>query len=191
MLISQQYSIAQLFVLISASLCFVSFLWGALFLFKRPKPRPVSMMIVSLCILLTIVCQLVAIVGFYVHDPIRFSVALALYALSLVVFWRAVGAVRGYEMSYAFAPGAPRALIRQGPFARVRHPFYAAYIVAWMAGWIATGQWWLLAPTALTAWLLWRAANSEEAAFLASPFAEEYRAYQSTTGRFVPRIRRR
>jgi len=188
MLFGQPYETAQLLVLISASLCFGSFLWGALFLFKRPKPRPASMVLVSLCILLTILCQLAAILGFYMHDPMRLAVALVFYALSFLVFWSAVRAMRGHVMPYAFTPGAPRAFIREGPFAWVRHPFYSAYLIAWLAGWIATAQWWLLAPTAVTAWLLMRAAKGEEAAFLASPFAAAYRAYQRTTGRLVPRL---
>jgi len=184
------YETAQLFVLISASLCFGSFLWGALLLFKRPKRRPASMVIVSVCIMLTILCQLAAILGFYVHDPIRLTVASTFYALSFLGFWWAVSAVRGRVMPYAFSPGAPHALVREGPFAWVRHPFYTAYLIAWLAGCIATMQWWLLAPTAVTAWLLMRAAKGEETAFLASPFAEEYRAYQRTTGQLLPRLLR-
>lgn len=188
MLFGQQVGIGQLFTLICASLCFGSFFWGALFLFKRPKPRPPLMVVVSACIALTILSQIAAILGYYLHDPIRLVTASVLYVISFVLFWCAVVAVRGNDMSYAFAPGPPRGFVQNGPFAWIRHPFYTSYLTAWLAGWVATGQWWLLAPAAVTGWLLLRAAQTEEAAFLASPFAVEYRLYQRSTGRFLPRL---
>ncbi len=178
----------QILTLVGASLCFASFLWGALFLFERPRRQPRAMKILSLCIALTIAAQLVAILRFYDHQLLRLVVALAGYAVSFGVFWYAVRAVRGHALAYAFAPSQSREVIQRGPFAWVRHPFYSAYVIAWLAGCVATLQWWLLVPTAITTWLLVRAANSEEAAFLASPMAEAYRAYQSRTGRFLPRL---
>ncbi len=181
---------AQLFILVLASICFASFLWGPLFVFKRQGLREAGAVVTSIGIGLTILCQIVAMVLFYQHDPLRLAGATALYGLSLWTYWAAVGAVRGRELSYPFTSGTPAALICQGPFAWVRHPFYTSYLVSWIAGWTACGQWWLLLPTAIMAWLFARAANLEEEAFLNSGMAEDYRAYQRVTGRFLPRFRR-
>ena len=180
----------QLFVLILASTCFASFLWGPLFVFKRQGLREAGAVGASVGIVLMIVCQLAAIVLFYRHDALRLTGASVLYGLSLWTYWSAVAAVRGEELSYPFTSGAPAALICRGPFAWVRHPFYTSYLISWVAGWIACGQWWLLAPMAVMAWLFARAATVEEDAFLDSEMAEEYRAYQRVTGRFLPRLRR-
>ncbi len=181
---------AQLFLLVLASTCFVSFLWGPLFVFKRQGLRGTGAVGTSVGIVLSIVCQLAAIVLFYMHDPVRLGCATVLYGICLWTYWSAVAAVRGAELSYPFSEGVPPTLINQGPFAWVRHPFSTSYITSWVAGWVASGQWWLLVPTAIMAWLFARAAHVEEAEFMKSEMAEEYRAYQRVTGRFLPRLRR-
>ncbi len=180
----------QLVVLILASTCFASFLWGPLFVFKRQGLRGAGAVGTSIGIVLMIVCQLAAIVLFYRHDPMRLACASVLYGLCIWTYWTAVAAVRGEELSYPFTSSAPAALITRGPFAWVRHPFYTSYLVSWVAGWIACGQWWLLLPMAIMAWLFARAANVEEEAFLRSDLVDDYRAYQRVTGRFLPRLRR-
>jgi protein-S-isoprenylcysteine O-methyltransferase Ste14 len=74
-----------------------------------------------------------------------------------------------------------------GPHAVIRHPFYLSYLLCWIAGVLATGQWLLLATVALMAWIYHRAALKEEAKFAASPMAEAYARYAATTGRYLPR----
>lgn len=85
----------------------------------------------------------------------------------------------------------PRALVASGPYARIRHPFYAAFGLVLLAAALSVPH--PLTVVAL-AWglaaLTWTAA-SEERAWLGSPLADAYRAYLSRTGRFIPRLRRR
>jgi protein-S-isoprenylcysteine O-methyltransferase Ste14 len=84
---------------------------------------------------------------------------------------------------------APRGLVTHGAYARIRHPFYAAFL-------LALGACALAAPGALTgvalAWAvvqLRRTALREERRLLASAAGTAYGEYMQRTGRFVPRLR--
>ena len=81
----------------------------------------------------------------------------------------------------------PAALVTQGAYARVRHPFYTAFLLALAACVLA-------APSAVTAAALLlggvqltRTAQREERRLLAA-FGGEYGEYMRRTGRFLPRI---
>ncbi len=115
---------------------------------------------------------------------------LVLYAVALALFWSAVGVTAARPLSIAFSTDRPRHLLTVGPYARIRHPFYAAYLLAWMAGTLASGQAWLLVTVAGMGFLYVRAARFEEAKFAASPLAAEYARYQRRAGMFWPRLAR-
>jgi protein-S-isoprenylcysteine O-methyltransferase Ste14 len=80
----------------------------------------------------------------------------------------------------------PARLVTHGAYARIRHPFYAAFLLALTACV-------LVVPGPLTAtafvWAaiqLTRTARREESRLLASSFGGEYAEYMDRTGRFVP-----
>jgi protein-S-isoprenylcysteine O-methyltransferase Ste14 len=83
----------------------------------------------------------------------------------------------------------PRHIVRHGAYARIRHPFYAAFLLA-LAACVLT------APGAVAAvafvWALvqlQRTARREERRLLASAHGAGYAAYMGRTGRFTPRLR--
>jgi protein-S-isoprenylcysteine O-methyltransferase Ste14 len=83
---------------------------------------------------------------------------------------------------------APQHIVTWGAYARVRHPFYASFLLALIGAF-------LFAPAIGTAaTLLWgvvqlnRTAAREEKRLAASEFGAEYRAYIARTGRFLPRL---
>ena len=83
---------------------------------------------------------------------------------------------------------APRHIVTWGAYSRVRHPFYASFLVALLGTFLAL-------PHALTALALLYAlvalnltAAREERRLAASEFGEEYRKYMARTGRFLPRL---
>lgn len=83
---------------------------------------------------------------------------------------------------------APRHIVTWGAYSRVRHPFYASFLVC-LLGTVLT------LPHALTVLALLYAlvalnltAAREERRLASSEFGEEYRKYMARTGRFWPRF---
>jgi len=98
---------------------------------------------------------------------------LILLAASLKVLYRAQ---RNYEIA------------RRGPYAKIRHPQYAAFMVI-MLGFLVQ---WPTLPTVLMfpvlAWIYIRLAYREEKESLAM-FGEQYAQYAEKTPRFIPQFR--
>jgi len=137
------------------------------------------------------ICGAAQVVVFFSASDVAVRWRLAglfLLALAHTMFWSAVAAHGNDRPTVAFATDAPRRLIRSGPYSFVRHPFYLAYMVAWMAGSVITASPWLLA-TAIVMFFVYRsAAVAEEQGYLSSDLAEEYRDYQGQTGMFIPKL---
>ncbi|GDY32766.1 methyltransferase family protein [Gandjariella thermophila] len=84
---------------------------------------------------------------------------------------------------------APQHLVTYGAYARIRHPFYAAFLLAFLGAFAAFPHWTTLCAAAYGAVVLNATAAREERRLAASAFGEEYRRYLSRTGRFLPRLR--
>ncbi len=116
-------------------------------------------------------------------------VALACYGAGLGLFVWAQETVKHAPPLLAFSDMAPEHLVECGPYRLVRHPFYLAAMLVWVAGVIATASLWLLASAFWMAAASAVAAYEEEQRYEASPFADRYRRYRARTGMFVPRAR--
>ncbi|MCZ6444949.1 MAG: isoprenylcysteine carboxylmethyltransferase family protein, partial [Planctomycetota bacterium] len=83
---------------------------------------------------------------------------------------------------------AHHTLVTGGPYRWVRHPLYSSGVVLCTAYVLLTANWFILLMCGLAfAVLLVR--TSKEEANLIKKFGDEYRAYMSRTGRFLPRLR--
>jgi protein-S-isoprenylcysteine O-methyltransferase Ste14 len=83
----------------------------------------------------------------------------------------------------------PKAIITSGPFALIRHPFYLAYSVAWLAAPIAThGP--LITAFALASIATYVVAARREERQLEDRFGEAYRTYKLGTGMLLPSLGR-
>lgn len=85
---------------------------------------------------------------------------------------------------------APTQLVTWGPYSRVRHPFYSAFLLALTGAVVlcphpALAGLWVYGFVALSL-----TAVREERRLSASAFGAAYRAYVKTTGRFIPRVLR-
>jgi protein-S-isoprenylcysteine O-methyltransferase Ste14 len=78
-------------------------------------------------------------------------------------------------------------LVTHGPYRWVRHPFYDAMALFIVAFALIAANWFILVTGAIVFLLLAIRSRTEEA-LLSSRFGESYRAYQKSTGRFVPRL---
>jgi len=82
---------------------------------------------------------------------------------------------------------AEHTLITTGPYRRVRHPFYLAFLLALIANSLVSANAYI-AATGATAFALITLRTKIEEAKLIDRFGDEYRNYISRTGRFFPRF---
>lgn len=86
------------------------------------------------------------------------------------------------------ADDEPAALVTHGPYARVRHPFYAAFCLLLLGTALLVVHPVTLAMLVLGVVQLRRTARREEVRLAASRFGADYRRYMQRTGRLVPRL---
>jgi protein-S-isoprenylcysteine O-methyltransferase Ste14 len=115
---------------------------------------------------------------------------IAMYVAATLLFLSALEAARRVPLPRTLVDDPmPRALITRGPFAVIRHPFYMAYSLAWMAAPVAThGP--LIAIFSLMPIALYVISARREEQQLEDRFGEAYRAYQHGTGMVLPSLSR-
>ena len=169
--------------------CFASFIWamsGGFFRVVERTPRgTVLIQVAGALFLVAHAAALIRPGG--VHGPAGI-VGLGFYLASLLLFWACIRANRRRPLSLAFSADLPEHLTTYGPYRYVRHPFYTSYSLAWIAGVVASEQWWLAVSVLVMGVIYRRAAEVEERKFLASPLAAEYERYRRSTGMFLPTL---
>lgn len=104
-----------------------------------------------------------------------------------VLFWTWTQITLDAQWSAQLQLGKDHHLITTGPYARIRHPLYAA-----MFGWCAalsllTANWIFVAMCALSVvGLIVRVPKEEE--MMIEAFGDEYAAYMERTSRFFPKV---
>jgi protein-S-isoprenylcysteine O-methyltransferase Ste14 len=82
----------------------------------------------------------------------------------------------------------PQQLVTCGAYRRIRHPFYASYLLLFLAAFALFPHW---ATLGLLGYMLVAVnitAAGEERRLSDSPSGQEYQHYAARTGRFVPRV---
>jgi protein-S-isoprenylcysteine O-methyltransferase Ste14 len=82
---------------------------------------------------------------------------------------------------------APEHIVTYGAYGRIRHPFYAAFLLAFLGALALFPHWATVAFLTYAAVGLNVTAAQEERRLSASEFGTEYRTYIAHTGRFLPR----
>jgi protein-S-isoprenylcysteine O-methyltransferase Ste14 len=175
------------FILALPVLVFVWQVVGAAHTF-RPMPGQRGGSILSQLISL-------AFIGlFYRRDEIELNTSLAVVGIcgliaSLVLFEWARQTVRGRLFSYIFSSDTPGFICSEGPFAYIRNPFYASYLLAMLSTAVMWPTVWRFGLVLAMVVYFAGAAMYEERKFARSAVATEYAAYKRGTGRFVPKLR--
>jgi protein-S-isoprenylcysteine O-methyltransferase Ste14 len=171
-------------VRLCAVVCFSSFGWGMARHFRRAGPPPRALILSALLAAFSAAVNAAALLTSAPEFP---CAAIVLYGLSAALFWSAVSVTRG-KLSACWEGSLSAALVRDGPYRCIRHPFYLAYDLTWIAGYVATG-WWPLAVAALAMAVVYEAAaRKEERTLLAGPLAGQYKIYKRAAGRYWPRM---
>lgn len=111
---------------------------------------------------------------------------IGMYVAATLLFLSSLEAARRVQLPRTLVDDPmPRALITRGPFAVIRHPFYVAYSLAWLAAPVAThGP--FIGVLALIPIGIYIVAARREEHQLEARFGEAYRAYKHGTGMIVP-----
>ncbi len=83
---------------------------------------------------------------------------------------------------------APVELVTWGPYARIRHPFYSSFLLAFVAAILVLPHYLTLLALAYASVSLTMTAKGEEQRLMASAYGDEYTRYYRHSGRFFPRL---
>lgn len=123
--------------------------------------------------------------------PIRLYngiVSAVLLLCSLVLYEWARHVIWGRRFYLAWSNSVPDSLCQDGPYAWIRHPIYASYILAFLAELVALPTIATLVIFIFNAALFTHAAFSDERSLATSTLATEYALYKKRTGLFWPRL---
>jgi len=70
----------------------------------------------------------------------------------------------------------------------MRHPFYAAYLLSYIAGTVSSGNLWTISVFVGMAYVYGRAVTGEEVKLAKSEFRPAWLAWKERTGMLVPRL---
>ena len=115
--------------------------------------------------------------------------SLLLCIASLVLFRSAITVFGKKRPGIAYTSEPPSALVSQGPYSRIRHPIYLAYLLMWGASTVLPWNILGLVIVSVMAILYYRAALFEERLILDSGLGATYRDYQRTTSMIIPGLR--
>ena len=93
----------------------------------------------------------------------------------------------GKNLTDTVVTRAEHTLVTTGPYRWVRHPFYSAAFLFFVAASLVSANWYLAVAVGLAGVLLAIRTRTEEAKLI-ERFGDEYLAYMHRTGRFVPRL---
>jgi protein-S-isoprenylcysteine O-methyltransferase Ste14 len=83
---------------------------------------------------------------------------------------------------------APVELVTWGPYARIRHPFYTSFLLAFSAAILVFPHYLTLLVWVYSSAVLTLTAKREEQRLMASAYGDQYSNYCRHTGRFLPRL---
>lgn len=172
-------------VLVLGSACFAAFCWALRWHFSTPGATPPGMRLIGVVSL--------AAFAWFVWDianrPLgpAWPGAVFLFGAALALFFAAVRASSAARLTVAFATDQPHVLLVHGPYRVVRHPFYTAYLIFWVATATARPGWAPWVAAAGFGIVYWLAGRREEAKFAQSGLAGAYAAYRRRAGMFLPR----
>lgn len=179
-----------LFFTLSA-VCFASFAWAIKthFIKSENENMPKGMKLITTLGFVSFFWQ---IFGIFIQNTFFAPISIiggVLYLVSLALFWWTIKTTQRQKLTLAFSRDKPRFLLQSGPYRFIRHPFYTAYSLFWLAGLLAAQQWWLIATILVMCSLYYRAAKLEENKFVSSDTLQhQYKLYQMRTGMFFPKL---
>ncbi len=160
--------------------------WSLRYHFNMPKV-PSGMKVISTFVIFSAI--ILTYLSFSLEQPtIVQMLGFGLMIFSFLLFWITIRESSKAKLPSAFDEKLPHGLLKTGPYAYVRHPFYTSYLIQWIGWAIATWVIWAIVPVVFMTVTYWNAARDEEDKFSKTDMADEYREFMANTGRFFPKI---
>lgn len=140
-------------------------------------------------IIFTVVIVLVVVLGVsYRIRLVNGVAAFVLVVVAVALYELARRTARGRGLSVIKSESVAESVVTSGPYAYIRHPFYASYLLGSLAMVVAFPVILAAAGLLLNIAFFAYAARSEEKNLMESALAPAYAEYRSRTGMFFPRI---
>jgi protein-S-isoprenylcysteine O-methyltransferase Ste14 len=133
---------------------------------------------------------LITFLTFAFRDQLIFAgLSLALIVFAQILFVWAMRHSRKEELTLALDPEMQsESIIKTGPWRYMRHPFYASYVIFWMACALATQNIISVIVFVTLSGIYTYSALREERVLSTGPLRKEYIAYRDSVGFFYPRL---
>jgi protein-S-isoprenylcysteine O-methyltransferase Ste14 len=168
-----------------AIIVYVSFIAGVWLVFRKIQPDPIMLKILKVAALIAAVTYVIVIVMSTIN-VYQFAVGFSLYSISLLLFLWASTHTKHNRLFLAFSEEKPKHLLSDGPWKYVRHPFYTAYLLSYIAGTVSSGALWTIGIFVCMAIIYFLAAQYEERNFAVSNHSKEWLSWKAKTGMFFP-----
>ncbi len=160
--------------------------WSLSYHFAMPK-TPGGLKVISTLVIFSAI--VLTYLSFSLEQPtIAQILGFGFMIFSFILFWITIRESSNAKLLGAFDEKLPHGLLKTGPYAYVRHPFYTSYLIQWVGWAIAAWTIWAIVPVVFMTVTYWNAARDEENKFFKTDMADEYREFVANTGRFFPKI---
>jgi len=167
---------------------FGSFIWALVWWFQKTLVvKRWELTFIKVSGIVFVLAHLLAATFSVLPSPVIYWIGVGLLLLSALIFFWSLSVYQS-PPAVAFAVENLTALNTKGPYQFIRHPFYTSYLIAWFAGSLASGCYYLLATCAIMLFIYHRAAKEEEALWLSGKDADTYKDYITKAGMFLPRL---
>lgn len=109
-----------------------------------------------------------------------------LVALGAIYLFQRVLRTLGHNFSTSLTLRGDQTLVTDGPYRRVRHPMYTAFVGVWLGFLLLTANWFIGCSGLLLFGLTMLLRTPQEERMMIERFGDDYRAYMRRTGRYLP-----
>jgi len=164
--------------------------------FKRNGHANLLWWLTTLPFVVSLVCLTISMLGLCAPQTGYNTVSTNLLSLPAVLFSVASITLISFAVGSHSVPVAlwhqhgddPVHIVTWGAYSKIRHPFYASYILMLLSGFTFCPQVCTAVALLTGAVILNFTAAREEARLSASQYGKQYQAYMQQTGRFLPRV---
>ena len=182
-------SVAQVLLLLPLGIIFVYFLLAGARTFTSSGDDDFGALVAEFSFIGTGAVPALFLGTFVVPIKLGNGIAAAvLLILSLALYEWARHVIWGRNFYVAWSGSVPAELVDEGPYARIRHPIYASYMLAFLALFVAMPSRLTLLILIFNVALFTHAVFREERNLMSSALAGAYGEYKERTGMLVPRI---